>query len=200
MISKMKTLLFAFFVAFLFSFTAQAQDSGTWMLDKDHTSVNFSINHFFSEVKGNFTDFDGSFQLDPQNPASGKISFTVKVKSINTENAKRDSHLQSPDFFDAKTYPEITFVSTKLEPTSKNEFLAHGNLTMRGVTKKVSLPFKITGEMEHPMMKDTMILGLLLNTSLNRTHYNVGTGSWSTTMVVGDEVQINIPMELNQKK
>ncbi len=200
MISKTKTLLFAFVAAILFSFTVQAQDSSIWMLDKDHTSVNFSINHFFSEVKGKFTDFKGNFQLDPKNIAGGKISFAIKVNSINTENAKRDTHLQSPDFFDAETYQELTFVSTKLEPTSKNEFLAHGNLTMRGVTKKVSLPFKITGEMEHPMMKGTMILGLLLNTSLNRTDYNIGTGSWATTMVVGDEVKINIPMELNQKK
>ena len=200
MISKTKTLLFAFFAATLFSFTVQAQDSGMWMLDKDHTSVNFSINHFFSEVKGNFTNFDGNFQLDPKNPASGKISFTVKVNSINTENAKRDTHLKSPDFFDAETFPEISFVSTKLEPTSKNEFLAHGNLTMRGVTKKVSLPFKITGQMEHPMMKGTVILGLVLNTTLNRTDYKIGTGSWATTMVVGDEVKNNIPMELNQKK
>lgn len=200
MISKTKTLLFAFFTATLFSFTVQAQDSGMWMLDKAHTSVNFTINHFFSEVKGNFKDFDGSFQLDPKNPASGEISFTIKVNSINTENVKRDTHLKSSDFFDVETYSEITFVSTKLEPTSNNEFLAHGNLTMRGVTKKVSLPFKITGEMEHPMMKGTMILGLLLNTTLNRTDYNIGTGSWATTMVVGDEVKINIPMELNKKK
>lgn len=200
MISKMKTLLFAFFATILFSFTAQAQDSSMWMLDKDHTSVNFSINHFFSEVKGNFTDFDGKFQIYPTNIADGKISFTVKTKSVNTDNAKRDKHLQSPDFFDAETYPEITFSSTKLESTSKNEFLAHGDLTIRGVTKKVSLPFKITGQMEHPMMKGTMIMGLLLNTTINRTDYNVGTASWSTTMVVGDEVQINIPLELNRKK
>lgn len=177
-----------------------AQKAEPWMLDKAHTSVNFSINHFFSPTTGKFENFDGEFTFSPDDLKNSKVSFTIEVSSINTADQKRDKHLLSEDFFNAEKFPKITFVAQKFKKKSATEFLAIGKLTIRDVTKEVKLPVKITGQMEHPMMKGTHILGLSIQTTLNRTDYGVGVGSWAATAVVGDEVDIEIHMELNQKK
>lgn len=177
----------------------KAQDAPMWMFDKAHTSLNFTIKHFFSDVQGRFNDFEGMVHFDPNNLKGSKVNFSVPLKSINTDNQKRDGHLQSPDFFNAAKYPEITFVSSKFEKKGDNSFVVHGNLTIRNVTKKVALPLKVTGQTEHPMMKGTLILGLLVETTINRTDFGVGVGDWAATMVVGDEVSIRIPIELNRK-
>ncbi|GAB3655374.1 YceI family protein [Echinicola sediminis] len=178
---------------------AQAQEAHHWTMDRAHTSVNFGVNHFFNEVKGKFHDYEGSFKFDPKNPEAGEFSFTIDVASIDTDNEKRDRHLRSEDFFNVEEYPEIKFVSTKVKQKSKKEYVAHGKLTIKNTTKDVVIPFQVTGEMEHPMMEDTIILGIRIDTSLDRTEYGVGVGDWAATLVVGDEVRINIPMELNRK-
>lgn len=177
----------------------KAQDAPMWMFDKDHTSLNFTIKHFFSDVQGRFNDFNGMVHFDPNNLKGSKVNFSVPLKSINTDNQKRDEHLQSPDFFDASKFPEITFVSSKFEKKSDKSYIVHGELTIRNKTKKVALPLTVTGQTEHPMMKGTMILGLLVETTIDRTEFGVGTGNWASTMVVGDEVRIRIPIELNRK-
>jgi polyisoprenoid-binding protein YceI len=194
-----KSSLFMLITVFSINFL-NAQQAHEWKLDKSHASVNFSINHFFSAVTGKFSDFDGSFYFDSNNPEGSNAEFTIKVASINTDDKKRDNHLQSKDFFDAKSYPEMKFVSSRIEKKSDKEFIAHGKLTIRDVTKEVALPFKVTGEMEHPKKKGTIILGLLIDYKLDRTEYGVGTGSWAATAVVGDEVRISIPLELTRKK
>jgi len=200
MISKIKTTIFVLAIATLSSLSANAQEATMWKIDKSHTSVNFSINHFFSAVTGKFTDFDGTIHFDPNNLKGSKALFSVAIHSVDTDNAKRDNHLKSKDFFDATSYPKMSFASTKFEKKSDKEYWIHGNLTIKNKTKKVTLPMKITGEVEHPMMKGTIILGVLIDTSIDRTDYGVGTGDWAATMVVGDEVKIHIPMELNRKK
>ncbi|PKL78303.1 MAG: polyisoprenoid-binding protein [Ignavibacteriae bacterium HGW-Ignavibacteriae-4] len=171
-----------------------------WKIDKAHTSVNFSINHFFSSVTGKFTNSEGEINFDPNNLTGSKVIFTISVNSVNTDDKKRDKHLQSADFFDAKTYPNMTFKSTKIVKKSEKEYSVFGKLTIKSVTKDIVLPMKITGEMEHPMMKGTLILGVLIDTTLDRTDFGVGTGDWAATMVVGDEVRIHIPLELNRMK
>lgn len=200
MVQSFKKIVFAVFLTVMSAFAVNAQNATMWKLDKAHTSVNFSINHFFSAVTGKFTNFDGDFNFDPANLQGSKADFTIAVNSVNTDNAKRNKHLQSSDFFDAKAFPNMTFKSTKIEKKSENEFLIYGKLTIKDKTKDIILPLKVTGQMEHPMMKGTIILGLASNVKINRTDYGVGTGSWATTMVVGDEVDINIHMELNRKK
>ena len=200
MFKTIKKIGIAVLVTVLSAFTTNAQDATMWKLDKAHTSVNFSINHFFSSVTGKFKSFDGNFYFDPANLQGSKADFTIEVKSVNTDDTKRDDHLQSPDFFDAKKYPNITFKSTKIEKKSEKEFLVYGKLTIKNNTKDVALPLKVTGQMEHPMMKGTIILGLVIDTKINRTDFGVGTGNWAATMVVGDEVRIHIPMELNIMK
>ncbi|MEX0811674.1 MAG: YceI family protein [Chitinophagales bacterium] len=198
--SRIKNLGLAVLLTVFVAFSVNAQKATKWEIDKAHTSVNFSVGHFFSTVTGKFKDFEGEFHFDPDNLKASSAEFTVFIKSVDTDNEKRDNHLQSKDFFDAETYPKMTFKSTKFEKKSDKEYIVHGELTIKDVTKKVSIPLKITGQMEHPMMKGTLILGVDIKTSINRTDYGVGTGDWAATMVVGDEVEIHIPMELNRKK
>ena len=199
MVLTIKRLGFAVFLTLLGVLNVNAQDATMWKIDKSHTSVNFSINHFFSAVTGKFTDFDGNIYFDPNNLKGSKAEFTVSINSVNTDNGKRDKHIQSKDFFEAETFPKITFKSTKFEKKLDTEFLVHGKLTIKDKTKEVILPMKITGKMEHPMMKGTLILGVDIDITINRTDYGVGIGNWATTMVVGDKVKIHIPMELNRK-
>lgn len=180
--------------------TTQAQLAKEWTLDKAHTSVTFAVKHFFTTVNGNFTDYDGSFNFDPDKLSASKFTFSIPVTSINTNNKKRDADLVSDNFFNAEKYPEIKFVSKKFEKKSATEFIVHGDLQIKDVTKRVAIPFEITGQMEHPMKEGTKILGLSFNTSLNRTDYKVGTGNWASTLVVGDNVDIEINMELNRKE
>jgi polyisoprenoid-binding protein YceI len=200
MISKFKTTVtvFAFVLTSMFTLTSSAQNTTKWKLDKSHASVNFTANHFFSEVTGKFTKFDGTFNFDQSNLNGSKITFTIAVSSVNTDNNQRDNHIQSADFFDAKKYPTINFVSSRIEKVSDKDFIIYGNLTIRNTTKEVAIPFSITGEMEHPMMKGTTILGLALNTKINRTEYGIGTGNWASTMVVGDDVEVKLRVELNK--
>lgn len=200
MYSTIKKTSFAVLFTALSVFTVNAQNATMWKVDKAHTSVNFSVNHFFSAVTGKFTSFEGNINFDPANLQGSSVNFTIPVKSVNTDDSKRDKHLQSADFFDAKSYPNMTFASTRFEKKSDKDYVVYGKLTIRNISKDIVLPFKITGEMEHPMMKGTIILGLASTIKINRNDYGVGTGSWATTMVVGDNVDININMELNRMK
>jgi len=200
MVSTIKKLSFAVILIAFSTLTVNAQDATKWNVDKSHTSVNFSINRFFSEITGKFTDFDSSFNFDANNLKGSKTEFTVAVNSVNTANEKRDQHLQSADFFDSETYPKMTFTSTKFEKKSDADYLIYGKLTIKDQTKDVVLPMKITGEMEHPMAKGVFILSVAINATINRTDYGVGTGNWATKTVLGDEVKINIPIDLVRKE
>jgi polyisoprenoid-binding protein YceI len=186
-------------VALFASATVYAATSLSWKIDKTHTGINFSINHFFSAVTGNFTDYSGTISFDEANLEGSSVSFTIPVSSVNTQDAKRDKHLQSADFFDAKQFPNITFKSDKFVEKD-GELKVLGDLTIRDVTKKVAFPIVIKGKMDHPFMKNTELLGIAIKTKLDRTSFGVGSGSWAATSVVGDDVLITINMELNRKK
>lgn len=200
MTSMIKKLGITIMLAIPFGLTVNAQTSTMWKLDKSHTSVNFSINHFFSAVTGRFNEFDGNFNFDPANVKGGTGDFTIQIGSVNTDDTKRDKHLQSADFFDSKSYPAMAFKSTRIEQKSKTEFTVYGKLTIKNTTKDIEVPITVTGQMEHPMMKGTTILGLSSSLKINRNDYGVGSGDWASDMVVGNEVRINIYMELNAMK
>ena len=180
--------------------SSNAQDVKQWTLDKNHTSVSFEIKHFFNTVHGSFNNYQGDFWFDPNNLTDSKFTFTIPASSIDTNNEKRDTHLRSEDFFYVEKYPNITFESTGFEKKSGANYVVKGDLTIRGITRKVAVPFEITGEMEHPMKEDTIIMGLSFNTKLDRTDYKVGIGDWSSKLVVGYIVDVSINMELNSKK
>mgnify|MGYP001145285594 CR=1 FL=1 len=162
--------------------------------------MNFSINHFFSEVTGKFRAFEGKIDFDPNNLAQSSVEFSIEVSSIDTDESDRDEHLKSPDFFNENEYPRIVFVSSSFNEIDKSNYEVAGKLTMRGVTKEITLPMKITGRMDNPWKEGYEILGISIKTTLNRTDYGVGTGSWAATAVVSDDVEVKINMELDGKK
>lgn len=198
--TTIKTVVATFAFLITGSLSLMAQDANQWMLDKDHTSVNFDISYFFSTVNRSFEEFDGTFYFDPDNLDGSKFTFTILVNSIYTNNEKRDNHLKSDDFFNASKYPNIKFESAGFEKKSGKNYVVNGNLTIKDITKKVSIPFEYKGEMNHPMMEGTKILGLQFNTEIDRTYFKVGVGDWASDMVVGDTADVTINMELNRKE
>ncbi len=181
----------------LFAFSAGLAQN--WKVDKAHSTVSFSVNHFFTPVNGRFDQYEGTFLFDPENLSESKADFTIKVASVKTQDTKRDNHLQSGDFFDAEKYPDIHFASARIEKKDGQNYIAHGKLTIRDVTNEIALPFTVLGVTDHPMMKGTTVMGIQAEAKLNRNDYGVGSGSWAATMVVGDEVNIKIILEANHK-
>lgn len=152
-----------------------------YTIDPVHSTVGFTVKHMVvSKVRGNFETFEGTIHYDPEDVTNSKVSVTIQTDSIDTDNADRDKHLRSPDFFAADEYPTITFESTSVEKTDDG-FIAHGDLTMRGVTKKVSLPFSITGEITDPWGNQRM--GLEIEpVVIDRQDYGI---SWSKVLDAG---------------
>lgn len=185
---------------FTFSTIALTKYAATmWSIDKSHSAINFEITHFFTPVNGQFNDYEATVNFDPENLEESMIDVQIMVNSIDTKNERRDGHLQSDDFFNAEEWPYITFKSESIEQTGENEFVANGTLTIRDVSQKISLPFTLLGIMDHPMREGTKVAGITATTTLDRSTYNVGVGDWASDAVVGDEVEVDLNLELNSK-
>ena len=176
--------------------TATAE-AAAWTIDASHSKVGFSVRHFFTPVNGAFDAYEADIRFSPDDLAGSSINVTIDVTSINTANERRDGHLMSADFFDAETWGTITFASSEIVSAGGNDFVAKGELTMRDVTRSVDLPFTLLGVMEHPFRPGTQLAGIVSSMTLNRNDYGVGTGDWAATAVVGDEVTVDINLELN---
>ena len=176
-----------------------SEKAPVWDVDASHSAISFEINHIFTPVPGRFDDFTGTVNFDPANLEESAVDFVIQVASINTQNEKRDGHLQSADFFDAEKYPTIEFKSKKFMKEGDN-YAILGDLTMRDVTKEVTLPFELLGVQDHPFKEGSVVAGLRASTTLNRNDWGVGTGSWAATAVVDDEVKVNITLEVSKKK
>ncbi|MFA5606738.1 MAG: YceI family protein [Leucobacter sp.] len=117
---------------------------GTWKVDPAHTEVGFSVRHLaISKVKGKFEEFDATF-ITAENPLDSSVTASAEVASINTNEKNRDGHLRTGDFFAAEEFPQLTFVSTAVREEG-GDFKVDGDLTMRGVTKRVTFDFDLGG-------------------------------------------------------
>jgi len=170
-----------------------------WTIDHAHSAVNFSIRHFFTPVPGVFERWSGTLHFDPENLAASSIDVTIDVSSVNTKNERRDNHLRDPDFFEVDTWPNMTFKSNTIRQTGENQFVATGDLTIRDVKQTVELPFELLGVMPHPWQENTLVAGFQGSTSLQRLEYGVGSGNFVQTTVVGNQVDINIFLEVTRK-
>jgi len=196
-------LLFIIAFSFLSNYTfandsniASNNKAQKWTFDKAHSSVSFRIRHFFTPVLGEFNSYDGEIYFDPTNLQESSINVTIQVKSVDTKNGKRDPHLQSADFFDADTYPTMTFVSDEILSNGDNEYVAKGKLTIKDVTTEFELPFKLLGIMDHPKRKGTKISAFESLFVIKRNDFKVGTGQYVETAVIGEEVNVSITLEL----
>ena len=120
--------------------------SGRWTIDPAHTRLGFSTRHaMVTRVRGAFNDVTGEADLDLEDLANSSAAIIIQAASIDTRNADRDAHLRSPDFFDVETYPEIVFVSSSIDEVEENSFIVNGELTIRDVTRPISVPLELVG-------------------------------------------------------
>lgn len=170
-----------------------------WELDPENSSVTFVCKHAnFTNVRGMFQKPSGTVVLDQATPVNSRVNATIDVKSITTGVEERDTHLKSPDFFDAARYPVITFVSTSFTRSSDTAYSVTGNLTMRGVTKPVTLAVTASPPFQH---YGTIRRGIEATTSVNRQDFGVGVAAWNVLaesggLLIGNSVNITIDAEL----
>lgn len=170
----------------------------TWTVDPAHSNVKFSVTHMVvSEVEGSFKLFDGSMENTKADFSDAKISFTVDVASINTDNEMREKHLKSDDFFNAEKYPQMKFVSTSLTPAGGNKYKLAGNLTIRDVTKPVVFDVTYGGTVT---AMGSERLGFKAKTTIDRFDYNL---KWNKAveaggLVVSKDVDITVNVEMKK--
>jgi polyisoprenoid-binding protein YceI len=164
----------------------------TWKLDPSHTSVAFSAKHLmFTTVKGRFADVDGTVVLGGESAASATVRVIMKAASIDTRTEQRDAHLRSPDFLDADNFPLITFVSTRIDGTKSHSTL-RGDLTIRGVTRPVTLDVRYEGSGTDPWGVERM--GFSAFGKLDRRDFGL---VWNQALetggvLVGNDVKVEI--------
>jgi polyisoprenoid-binding protein YceI len=171
----------------------------TFAVDPTHSEVSFQIRHMVSQVRGRFNDFSGTVQLDPKNLAASSVDFHIKATSIDTNVADRDKHLRSADFFDVEKYPEITFRSESIQPAGKDKYNVTGTLTLHGVSKKVTLPVTLGGQVKDPWGNTRA--GFEIETTLDRKDYGI---VWNKALdsggvMLGDDVKVAINLETVKK-
>ena len=171
--------------------TAGALFAGTYNVDVTHSNLGFKVKHLMiSNVTGKFDKFNGSFVFDEKANTLTSLKGTAQVASINTEDAKRDGHLKSADFFDAANHPELTFDLEKIEGDK-----AYGKLTIRGITKSVEFDYDNNGTVTDPWGNKRV--GLELSGKINRKDFGL---NWNKALeaggvLVGETVKINIELE-----
>jgi len=169
-----------------------------WNIDKAHSDVGFGVKHMMiSTVRGKFTRFDADVQLDPANVEAAKVTARIEAASIDTNEAKRDGHLRSPDFLDADKYPTLTFTSTSVK-RSGEDLEVTGNLKIKDQEHAITLKGEITGPGKDPWGATRM--GFSLSGEIEREKWGLG---WNQALeaggvLVGKKVKIEIETELVQ--
>lgn len=163
----------------------------SYTFDKVHTQILFFVNHLgFSNSQGEFHDYDGSFSFDPEAWERSAVEVTIRTASIDMDDQAWDDHMRNEDFFDVTRFPTMTFRSTKVEQTEEKRGYLHGDLTLLGVTKPVSLELQFNRIGVHPFNKKT-IAGFSAEGIVKRSEF----GMSYAVPFVSDEVQLRIEVE-----
>jgi polyisoprenoid-binding protein YceI len=161
--------------------TAQAELTGDYTIDAAHSRMGFSARHaMVTKVRGSFNDFEGTIHIDGEDPAKSSARITIQAKSIDTRNSQRDEHLRTNDFLDMDNHPEITFVSTQVQPIDETTFRMIGDLTIRGITRQVSLKLDYLGTATDPY--GAVRAGFEGSAELNRKDFGV---NWNALLEGG---------------
>lgn len=169
-------------------------------VDLDHSIIEFQVKHMvISKTTGRFMDYSGFVEMDPEAGQFKTIEATIKAASLNTHHEKRDTHLRSPDFFDVEKYPSITFKLKQVKKTG-DEYTAVGDLTMRGITKEITLVGAFNGVTKDPWGNTRA--GFTGKGKLNRKDFGM---NWNKTLdsgglIVGDDVDIRLEVEVIKAK
>lgn len=196
---KLQLLGLALILSVVFTHSASGAVR-SWDLDKAHSNIYFSIDHIFSTVNGHFNEFKTEINFDPANLGESRLFFEIKINSINTNIAKRDKHLQSADFFDADTFPIMTFESTKITDAGNGLYNIIGILEVKGTKYDLTLPLTLAGIKEHPAKKGTDVAGFNGNVTIDRLTHKVGNGKFHEMGVVGKDVDVFVSLEVLSSK
>jgi polyisoprenoid-binding protein YceI len=181
--------------------TAIADLSGHYTIDPAHSRLGFVARHaMVTKVRGSFTDFAGSFDMDASDWSASKAQATIEVASIGTGNEQRDSHLRANDFFDAPNYPQITFTSTRIEQTAEDTFAVTGDLTIKGSTKPVTIELVYTGSAVDPFGNSR--IGFEGTTAINRKDFGVNFNATLDTggALVSDKITLELDISAIKAK
>ncbi len=155
--------------------------SGDYTLDPTHTRLGFSTRHaMITTVRGQFGEFAGTARIDTAHPADSSVSLTIQVASVETGVADRDGHLRSPDFFDVETFPTLTFTSTSVVRDDEGVWQITGDLTIKDVTRSVTIPFEETGSARDPF--GNVRVGFEGGTTINRKDWGL---TWNAALETG---------------
>jgi polyisoprenoid-binding protein YceI len=177
-----------------------ARAADTYTIDVGHSNVSFLIRHFFSKVPGRFGKYEGTIVYDAEDLSKSSVNVSIDAASINTDMADRDKHLKSGDFFDVEKFPKITFASTKVKPLGKTKAQVEGTLTIKGVSKPVTLDMEVLGT--GPDAWGNTRGGFEGHTKVNRQDFGV---AWNKVVegggtLLGDEVEITLNIEAVRQK
>jgi polyisoprenoid-binding protein YceI len=179
------------------SAVATASAAGTWTIDPVHSHVEFSVRHLMiSTVKGRFAGVQGTAVLDEAQPGNSKVEVTIDVRSIDTHEPDRDTHLRSADFFEIEKFSAMTYRSTRVEKAGDDRYRVTGDLTIRDQTRPVALDVTLEGKGKDPWGGDRM--GFSATARIKRSDFGL---KWNQLLeaggvAVGDEVKIAIDVEL----
>ena len=168
-----------------------------WSFDSSHSTVRFAVDHMvISEVEGQFTTYEGTVETLKDDFSDAKIKFSVAINSIDTDDAKRDGHLKSKDFFESETYPKMTFESTSIEQIKEGNYTLKGNLTLHGITKEIVLKMSYGGTVKDPWGNTKA--GLKVTGTIDRTAFDLKYNSVMETgnLLIGEDVTITCKVEL----
>ena len=170
--------------------------TNTWNIDAAHSGINFSIRHMVvSKVRGRFAKYSGALSLDDEDLTRSLVEATIDASSIDTGTEQRDAHLRSPDFFDVEKFPELRFRSQRIEKLDGDRYRVVGELTIRDVTREVSLDVEYGGRAKDPWGNERM--GFLAKASLDRKDFGL---KWNQVLeaggvLVGDRVEIELEVQ-----
>ena len=167
----------------------------TLVIDRAHSEAGFQVRHLFSNVRGRFGAFEGTIAMDVARPESSSVRFRIDASSIDTDNADRDRHLRSVDFFDVENHPSITFTSDRIRATGKDRYAVTGTLDMHGIARTITLPVSFLGAGKDPWGNERA--GFSTSVTLNRKDFGI---VWNKTLdsggaLLGDDVIVSIELE-----
>lgn len=172
---------------------AAPQDETAWVVDRNASSIRFISEQSGNPFGGEFRNFDANIVFDEKNLAGNHVEVKIPLSGFTTGSSERDTEAVKADWFNAATFPEASFVSSKFQQTGANQYVAHGTLTIRGVAKPIDLPFELNhviAKLEYTEMKARI--------ELNRLDYGIGQGTWQKTDVIADKVKVDIYVKASQ--
>lgn len=178
--------------------TLSAVSQTTWQADPYHSYLGFTVTHLgIAEVPGNFGKFNVTITSSKDDFSDAVVEMNAEISSINTRVDARNNHLKSADFFDAEKYPTMTFKSNSIKKVGKNKYKVTGDLTMRGITKPVTIEMEYNGTTKNPNAKGAPVAGFEIEGKIKRSDFGIGNGF--PAPMISDVVEIEAYGEFGQK-